>query len=82
MPENDHEVGCGKPETSSFPPWIEKTLLAAEQDQRKRPWKATFGDTVDQRFDSSEDLVRIDRSFGGIDDPRCPFNTQGSSLAA
>ncbi|OCT51256.1 hypothetical protein CLCR_09305 [Cladophialophora carrionii] len=71
-----------EPETSALPSWVNKVLLAAEEDQRNQPWKATFGESIGLRFDSEEDLVRIDRSFGGLDDPSCPFNTQGSSLAA
>jgi hypothetical protein len=69
-------------DSSTYPQWVAKILLAAERDQRKQPWKATLGETIGQRFDAEEDLVTIDRSFGGLDDPSCPFKTQGSSLAA
>ena len=65
-----------------MPSWIEETIRAAQRDTRRQPWRATFGESVDCRFDDGEDLVRIERSVGGRFDPDCPFRTQGSSLAA
>ena len=65
-----------------MPSWIEETIRASQRDTRRQPWRATFGESVDCRFDDGEDLVRIERSVGGRFDPSCPFKTQGSSLAA
>lgn len=65
-----------------MPSWIEETIRASQKDTRRQPWRATFGENVDCRFDDGEDLVRIGRSVGGRFDPDCPFRTQGSSLAA
>jgi hypothetical protein len=62
--------------------WIEETLNAAKIDSRRQPWKGTFGETVDYSIDDGEDLVRVEKSIGGVVDPDCPFRTQGSSLAA
>lgn len=65
-----------------LPSWVAQTLKSQESDSRRRPWKETFGESVDCRFDDGEDLVRIEKSVGGKFDPDCPFRTQGSSLAA
>ncbi|MCJ1239505.1 hypothetical protein MMC14_007501 [Varicellaria rhodocarpa] len=62
--------------------WTQEILTASERDVRKQPWKQTFGDTVDCRFDDGEDLMTVKGSPGGMPDPHCPFRTQGSSLAA
>ena len=68
--------------TTEVPDWVRETITAAKQDARRQPWKATFGDTVDCRMDDGEDLVTIEKCIGDVVDPRFPFNTQGSSLAA
>lgn len=65
-----------------LPSWVSQTLKSQEEDSRRRPWKETFGESVDCRLDDGEDLVRIEKSVGGKFDPDCPFRTQGSSLAA
>lgn len=63
--------------------WIEETLNAAKNDNRRQPWKETFGESVDCSLNTDgEDLVRVEKSVGGGSDPDCPFQTQGSSLAA
>lgn len=75
-----HDIDNGA--ATDMPSWIEETLNAAKRDTRRQPWRATFGESVDCRFDDGEDLVRIEKSVGGRFDPDCPFKTQGSSLAA
>ena len=62
--------------------WIQEIIDSSERDVRKQPWKQTFGDTVDCRFDDGKDLVIVEKNRGGVPNPHCPFNTQGSSLAA
>ncbi len=67
---------------ASLPAWIRETIQAAQNDGRRQPWRAAFGEDVDCRFDAGEDLVTVEPSVGGESDPMCPFRTQGSSLAA
>ncbi|KAL8834255.1 MAG: hypothetical protein Q9170_003842 [Blastenia crenularia] len=63
--------------------WIQEIIAASESDTRKQPWKATFNtQAVNSRFDEGQDLVTVKRSNGAQPNPLCPFNTQGSSLAA
>lgn len=62
--------------------WIQETITAIANDTRRQPWKKTFADSVDSGFDDGEDLVRLMKSSGGVSDPSCPFQIQGSSLAA
>lgn len=57
-------------------------MQATKMDSRRQPWKDTFGDSVDCSLDEGSDLVRVEKSVGGGNDPDCPFRTQGSSLAA
>jgi len=64
------------------PDWVHETIAASRKDERKQPWKTTFGDTVDCRMDDGEDLVTVEKSIGGVPDPAFPFKTQGSSLCA
>lgn len=62
--------------------WIQQTIAATEKDTRKQPWKIIFANSVDSRFDDGEDLVKLKSSSIGVPDPSCPFQIQGSSLAA
>ena len=62
--------------------WIQEVIAASSNDTRKQPWKSTFTIPVDSRFDNGQDIVTVKKSGGGTPDPLCPFNTQGSSLAA
>lgn len=62
--------------------WVQQTIAATEKDTRKQPWKITFANSVDSRFDDGEDLVKLKTSSSGVPDPSCPFQIQGSSLAA
>lgn len=62
--------------------WVQQTIAATEKDTRSQPWKKTFASSVDSRFDDGEDLMRLKTSSGVVPDPSCPFQVQGSSLAA
>lgn len=62
--------------------WVQETIAATEKDTRRQPWKKTFANPVDSGFDDSEDLVRLVKGNGGVPDLSCPFQIQGSSLAA
>ncbi len=62
--------------------WIQEIISASGKDTRKQPWKSTFVIPLNSRFDSGQDIVTVKKSGGGTPDPLCPFNTQGSSLAA
>lgn len=64
------------------PDWVQETMAASRKDERTQPWKTTFGSTVDCRMDDGEDLVTVEKSVGGVQDPSFPFKTQGSSLCA
>jgi hypothetical protein len=79
--KSQHNSAIPAPDVN-MPSWITDTLHAASRDTRVQPWKSTFGSEVDCRFDAGEDLVRVERNIGADPDPSCPFNTQGSSLAA
>ncbi|MCJ1393441.1 hypothetical protein MMC18_006316 [Xylographa bjoerkii] len=84
------QTGASPPDCSAewggsdgeFPDWVYETIAASRKDERKQPWKDTFGDTVDCRMDDGEDLVTVEKSVGGVPDPSFPFKTQGSSLCA
>ncbi|KAL9598500.1 MAG: hypothetical protein Q9219_004473 [cf. Caloplaca sp. 3 TL-2023] len=62
--------------------WVQEIVAASDRDTRKQPWKSTFTAPVGARFDDCQDLVTIRKSTGAQTNPSCPFNTQGSSLAA
>ena len=67
--------------TSNDADWIQEIIATSEKDTRKQPWKSTFNTPVDFGFDDGRDLVTV-KKRAGTSDPSCPFNTQGSSLAA
>jgi hypothetical protein len=73
---------CSTIAASGQPSWIEETLNAAKSDSRRQPWKEILGESVDCSLDDGEDLFRVEKGYGGGNDPDCPFRTQGSSLAA
>lgn len=62
--------------------WVQQTIAATKKDTRSQPWKKIFVNSVDSRFDDGEDLVRLETNGTGVPDPSCPFQIQGSSLAA
>ena len=71
--------------------WVQQTIKASSQDARRQPWKKHFASTVvESRIDDGPDLVVIKkpRNAAGAqnddddDDDSCPFQIQGSSLAA
>lgn len=59
--------------------WVRQTISASEQDARRQPWKKHFANTVESRIDDGQDLVVVKKI---ADDSSCPFQIQGSSLAA
>src|SRR4051812_24799661 len=34
-----------------LPSWVTQTMQSASEDRRRQPWKETFGESVDCRFD-------------------------------
>ncbi|KAL8941509.1 MAG: hypothetical protein Q9216_002191 [Gyalolechia sp. 2 TL-2023] len=71
-----------KPNATEESNWVQEIVAASSKDTRKQPWKSTFTNPVDSRFDGGQDLVTVKKSTGSQPNPLCPFNTQGSSLAA
>lgn len=74
--------GTAKSNDTDESDWVQEIVAASSRDTRKQPWKSTFTNPVDSRFDNGPDLVTVKKSTGSQPNPSCPFNTQGSSLAA
>ena len=53
-----NEQGIDQP-NAPFLDWVAKTQKALETDQRARPWKETFGDSVDKGFDGKDDWALV-----------------------
>lgn len=74
--------------------WVQQTIKASSQDVRRQPWKKLFANTVESRIDDSPDLVVVKKPQTAAaataattdddddEDSSCPFQIQGSSLAA
>lgn len=90
MPQTDQPCskvgGAERPDcpsdVSTSLDWIQKTISASERDVRQQPWKKHFANTVESRLDGDSDLVTIKKSVDESFDSSCPFQIQGSSLAA
>jgi hypothetical protein len=68
----------GSSESHAQQNWTKKVLESSKKDNRKQPWKATFGDNIDNRLDDGEDYVEIIKT----EDPAAAFRCKNSTLAA
>lgn len=60
------------------PAWVKGVEAAEADDKRKRPWKETFGNSVDVRMDQEPEIVSTTkRSRGGAE-----WCVMGQSLGA
>lgn len=56
--------------------WVQKALKA--QETRTQPWKKTFGNTVDNRFDAGKDIIKIEND----ENAEIAFRVLSNSVAA
>ena len=57
--------------------WVQETAASATKEKRQQPWKKTFGDQVDCRFDDGPDLVAVEDREADH-----PFHVLSNSVAA
>jgi hypothetical protein len=81
MSSNQHEADKSFDESSSSgeESWVDE-IETPRKETRKQPWKKTFGDSVNNRFDDGQDLVKVTSVPGGSTD--YDFQVQANTLAA
>lgn len=80
----DHRNQTGDPpqpgpaDESKTPAWVQGVMEKELADKRQRPWKETFGDSVDKRLDEGSEIVSTEKEGCGGQ----VWSVMGQSLAA
>lgn len=58
-PKQTQAKNTSEPDPSSINDWILEAQAKVAADERARPWKQTFGDSIGCKYDGEKDIVTV-----------------------